>query len=189
MNDLQNFSDVLHTLVTERPDEYIPILESAAREVAIQLSAKGHDEEQLGVNSDKIAIQAQLKNFQRITQIRNLAADHVGKLVTIRGIVVSASKPRIKATNLSIMCRSQCFAHTQRAPAFLLRAGRDELTLLTSRVVHSCRLQGDEGDFLRFRFRWCSFPAHVRHEYQCWSRSRRTQCAEMPTGSLHHPGG
>jgi DNA replication licensing factor MCM5 len=107
MHDLQSFSDTLHTLVTERPDEYLPILESAAREVAIQMSAKGHEDEQMVINSDKVTIQAQLKNFQRITQIRNLAADHVGKLVTIRGIVVSASRPRIKATDLTIMCRSQ----------------------------------------------------------------------------------
>jgi len=103
LSHLQSFSDLLHQLVTNHPDEYLPIFESAAREVAVQISATGHAGEVL---DEKIRIQVQFKNFPRITQIRQLAADHVGKLVTIRGIVVSASRPRIKATNLTIMCRN-----------------------------------------------------------------------------------
>lgn len=92
----------LHSLLTDHPDEYIPIFESAAREVALQVTAASKEE----MENKKSNIQIQLKNYPRITQIRNLAADHVGKLVTIRGIVVSASRPRIKATNLLIMCRN-----------------------------------------------------------------------------------
>jgi len=109
LNHLQGFSELLHQLVTNHPDEYVPIFERAAREVAVQMTATGHAGE---VVDEKVTIQVQFKNFPRITQIRLLAADHVGKLVTIRGIVVSASRPRIKATNLTIMCRSQYRKHT-----------------------------------------------------------------------------
>lgn len=41
------------------------------------------------------------------TLIRDLSSDHVNKLVTIRGIVTAASKPRSKATHVVIQCR-QC---------------------------------------------------------------------------------
>lgn len=80
LNDLLSFSPALHGLITEKPDEYIPILESAAREVALQVTAASKEDMEDKGNE----IQIQLKNYPRITQIRNLAADHVGKVSTCR---------------------------------------------------------------------------------------------------------
>jgi len=100
LNDLHSFSEELHTRLIDRPSEYLPIFESAAKEVAQQVV--GEDPNQVSGHE----IQVQLRNYPRITPVRQLAADHVGTLVTIRGIVVSASRPRIKATNLTLMCRN-----------------------------------------------------------------------------------
>lgn len=75
---LHSFNAALHGLLTEQPDVYIPLFESAAKEVAIMVTAVSKEE--AARIAQKVNIQIQLKNFPRVTQIRNLAADHVGKV-------------------------------------------------------------------------------------------------------------
>lgn len=104
LNDVRAFNEKLLHLLIQRPAEYLSVFEAAAKEVAVAITSSDiKSEEELKKFAD---VQILLKNFPRITQIRALASDHVSTLVTVRGIVVAASRPRIKATRLSIMCRN-----------------------------------------------------------------------------------
>lgn len=74
MNDLLSFSEELHGLLVDRPGEYLSIFESAAQDVAAQVTAKD------ATVTKAHEIQIQLVNYPRLTQIRNLQSDHVGKV-------------------------------------------------------------------------------------------------------------
>src|SRR4051794_38145971 len=78
LNDLSSFSKELCELLVERPGEYLSIFESAACSVAAQVTAQ---EDTTGQGIQKVKeVQVQLINYPRLTQIRNLASDHVGKV-------------------------------------------------------------------------------------------------------------
>jgi DNA replication licensing factor MCM5 len=98
MEHVQGFDSKLSGLIQDKPSEYIPILEEAAREVVSRANQyKLEDTKQ---------IQVIITGFNKFTSIRHLSSEHVSKLVSIRGIVVSAGRPRIKATKLMVMCRN-----------------------------------------------------------------------------------
>lgn len=100
MTDLTNFDAQLAHQVIARPTEYLPLFETAAVEVlARSMVPKPAD-------SSLHPVQIQLTNYPVFTEIRKLGASMVSKLVCLRGIVVSASRVRVKATSLSIMCRN-----------------------------------------------------------------------------------
>lgn len=83
MNDLLSFSEELHGLLIERPGEYLSIFESAALEVAQQVTSTTNKNDVTGGGRGGREIQIQLINYPRLTQIRNLQSDHVGKVGTI----------------------------------------------------------------------------------------------------------
>ena len=53
-----------------------------------------------------VALRVQLSNFPRYTEMAKLTADHVSQLVSVRGIVVAAGRPRLKATMIAAICKS-----------------------------------------------------------------------------------
>lgn len=87
-------------LIRMSPAEYVPVFEEACQEVVAALTVPRPRE------SDMAQVQIQLKNFEIYTDIRKLGSSEVAQLICVRGIIVSAGKPRIKATRLSIMCRN-----------------------------------------------------------------------------------
>ncbi len=100
-DDIQTFDPSLFELLRQNPTEYLPRFEAAAGEVvarSLRLSP---------AEANKMhKIQIQLFNYPVITELRNLDAQHVSTLVTVRGIVVQASRAQVKPTKLSIMCRN-----------------------------------------------------------------------------------
>jgi len=113
LGDLAATDPKLFTLLRLRPAEYIPCLERAAVDVIIALTAPRPTESQVE------PIQITLRNYARFTELRKLTATQVSQLVAVRGIIVSASKPRIKATSLSIMCRNcKAVKHIRNAQGF-----------------------------------------------------------------------
>lgn len=99
LNDLLSFDSELHSVLRSRPAEYLPYFELAAKQVLVLIDPNLKD-------NDVPPFQVTLRSYPRITAIRRLAANHVSQLVAVRGIVISATKPRIKATNLTIVCRN-----------------------------------------------------------------------------------
>jgi DNA replication licensing factor MCM5 len=98
LQHLMNKSQLLSQLLVYYPGEYLSLFESAANLVSKQLiNSQNYNNQQ---------IQIQLYNYPKSTGIRELSSRHVGRLVAIRGIVISAGKPRIKATKLQIICRN-----------------------------------------------------------------------------------
>ncbi len=102
LNDLHSFDSQLHSLLRDRPAEFIPYFEQAASDLLVNLFPSGYFPKAVGTPS----IQIMFKNYPRNIHIRKLNAVHVSQLVTVSGIIISAAKPRIKATKLSIMCRN-----------------------------------------------------------------------------------
>lgn len=75
-------------------------MEKAIKEVCYELS----------VNYKKIDdvpdFQFLLKNYANPRSLRDLSSSNIGQLVVIHGIIVSASKPQIKASQLVVQCRA-----------------------------------------------------------------------------------
>ena len=75
-------------------------MEKAIKEVCFELS----------VNFKKIEdvpdFQFLLKNYANPRSLRDLTSVNIGQLVVIHGIIVSASKPQIKASKLVVQCRN-----------------------------------------------------------------------------------
>jgi len=98
--DLGKFDPDLLQLISRRPAEFLPVFETAAKEVVSMTILPRPRLE------DMQSIQVQLSNYQRFSDIRHLEAKDVSTLVCIRGIIVTAARVRVKATVLSLMCRN-----------------------------------------------------------------------------------
>lgn len=101
IEDLSSFDESLADKLYKSPQEYLPIFEEAATEVADEVTAPRSEGE------EKVEkIQVTLQSEGNPTSIRDLSSEHVSKLVKIPGIVVAASGIKSKATKISIQCRS-----------------------------------------------------------------------------------
>ncbi len=101
VEDLSSFDESLADKLYKSPNEYLPIFEEAATEVADEVTAPRPEGEE---NVEKI--QVTLRSEANSTSIRDLSSAMVSKLVKIPGIVVAASGIKSKATKISIQCRS-----------------------------------------------------------------------------------
>ncbi|RDD44892.1 DNA replication licensing factor mcm5 [Trichoplax sp. H2] len=101
LDDLRNYDDQLADHLIKQPSEYLPSFESAAKEMADEVTKP-----RLEYESEIQDIQIMLKSDAHSIKIRDLKSDHMSKLVKISGIVISSSSVRAKATHLTIQCRS-----------------------------------------------------------------------------------
>ena len=86
IEDLSSFDESLADKLYKSPQEYLPIFEEAATEVADEVTAPRAEGE------EKVEkIQVTLQSEGNPTSIRDLSSEHVSKLVKIPGIVVAAS--------------------------------------------------------------------------------------------------
>ena len=86
IEDLSSFDESLADKLYKSPQEYLPIFEEAATEVADEVTAPRSEGE------EKVEkIQVTLQSEGNPTSIRDLSSEHVSKLVKIPGIVVAAS--------------------------------------------------------------------------------------------------
>lgn len=98
-NHIQRFEEDLASLLKTSPGEYLPVFEAAAKEVVASTIVPKPKE------SEMERIHVQLKDIDS-TSIRNLNSSHVAKLVSVQGIVVSASRVNTRATKLALVCRN-----------------------------------------------------------------------------------
>lgn len=82
--------------LVDDPERYMPLFQVAAKELLSYTLNKANVED----------IQIQLVGLRRKTQLRKLDSTDVSRLVSLSGIVVSASSIQPKAKKLAIVCRS-----------------------------------------------------------------------------------
>jgi len=101
MDDVMAFDSKLHDSLRERPGEVMPVLERAAREVHVS-TLVGRREDEAAVPDVQVLLNASAE----ATPLRELAANDYAALVHVQGIVISASKPMVKATSMTLQCKS-----------------------------------------------------------------------------------
>jgi DNA replication licensing factor MCM5 len=98
LGDLNRYDSVLQNELQQKPNEYLPILEAAAKEVLTQLTMEGD-------NADDIPdTHVILTSEQQSMPLRQLNARLINNLIKVSGIVISASRVRAKANAVSIQC-------------------------------------------------------------------------------------
>jgi DNA replication licensing factor MCM5 len=97
MRDLFLFDAPLAQTLCHDPARFLPLFEEAAKDVLKSLRP--------GPNPPETQIQVQLIRLERVTSMRNLDSSSVSRLVSLPGIVISASSVRPKAKTLKIQCR------------------------------------------------------------------------------------
>lgn len=101
INHLLLYNEDLGYMLSQKPSELLPILETATTRIAKSLVNPLHAD---GVTIPNI--QVSLRSQSNLVHFRDLNAETVSKLVRIPGIVISASTLSSRATTLHIMCRS-----------------------------------------------------------------------------------
>jgi len=111
-DDMNTFDPELSEKFRENPSIYLPLFESAAQDVvAMTRFPKPASKDEMH------PIQIQIVNVARqAIPIRALQADHISKLVRVPGIVTSSTKPRAKATKITLRC-TNCKATITRTGA------------------------------------------------------------------------
>eukprot|EP00466_Bigelowiella_natans_P003777 jgi/Bigna1/131322/aug1.14_g6030 len=97
--DVSRFEEELASLLKTNPGTYLPIFEQAAKEVVASTIIPAPRE------SDMQYVHVQLHGVDS-TSIRALDSSHIAKIVSVQGIVVSASHINTRATTLAIVCRN-----------------------------------------------------------------------------------
>eukprot|EP00112_Aurelia_sp_Birch-Aquarium-sp1_P012363 Seg260.5 transcript_id=Seg260.5/GoldUCD/mRNA.D3Y31 product="DNA replication licensing factor mcm5-A" protein_id=Seg260.5/GoldUCD/D3Y31 len=101
INDLSSYDELLADKLIKNPSEYLPLFEAAAKEMADEITRPRP------VGEEEVHdIQVTLKSDANPVGVRDLKSDHVSKLVKIPGIIISASAIRVKATRITVQCRS-----------------------------------------------------------------------------------
>lgn len=103
LSHIQAFDEHLATQLMRRPAEIIPLLEAAARNLAEQICIL--PEGTSGLRNPLGDLQVQLNSSTIPMAIRDLDAQHIGRLVRLPGIVVSASTVVARPTSVCIVCR------------------------------------------------------------------------------------
>ncbi|NWX14081.1 MCM5 factor, partial [Aegotheles bennettii] len=101
MEDLASFDEDLADYLYKQPAEHLQLLEEAAKEVADEVTRPRPSGEETLQD-----IQVMLRSDANAANIRSLKSDQMSHLVKIPGIVIAATPVRVKATKISIQCRS-----------------------------------------------------------------------------------
>jgi len=104
LSDIAVFDSELLITLNQRPDEELCLLESAAHDVLKNTILQAQE------CNKAFDLQIVLKSTQLTTALRFLTAEHVGRLLKVSGIIVSASKVKSKATIVEIQC-TRCGNH------------------------------------------------------------------------------
>jgi len=110
-DDLNTFDPELSEKFRENPSIYLPLFENAAQEVVAMTKFPKPSKDEMH------SIQVQIINVARQpVPIRQLQAEHISKLVRVPGIITSSTKPRCKATRITLRC-TNCKATISRLAA------------------------------------------------------------------------
>ncbi|KAF1743099.1 hypothetical protein MXB_3414 [Myxobolus squamalis] len=101
LEDLSYYKENLADKLIEHPSEYLPLFEEAVKQAADEITSPR------GINDEIIRdIQILISWACLSCQIREIKSDRVSKLVKISGVVVSVSTVKMKATTMTIQCRT-----------------------------------------------------------------------------------
>merc|ERR1719261_2289774 len=101
LSELGLFDGALLTSLQKSPEDQLDLFEAAANDVLRRAVLSNTP------CNRSIGVQIALKSTQLATPLRLLAADYVGKLIKVSGIIVSSSKVKSKAARIEIQC-SRC---------------------------------------------------------------------------------
>ncbi|XP_014280815.1 DNA replication licensing factor mcm5 isoform X1 [Halyomorpha halys] len=101
IEDLAAFDSKLAQQLKKQPTEFLPPFEEAAKELADEITSprpEGEDEVE--------DIQIMLASEALPVSLRSLKSELVSQIVTVPGIVISATGLKTKATSITIQCKS-----------------------------------------------------------------------------------
>ncbi|KAJ3337456.1 minichromosome maintenance protein 5 [Gonapodya sp. JEL0774] len=100
---IQTVDELLANLLRQRPAEFLPVFEAAAKRMALQIVPNLSSGTELEHVPD---IQVMILSNANVVAIRDLTAAQISRLIRVAGIVINASTLSAKATHIQIMCRS-----------------------------------------------------------------------------------
>merc|ERR1740117_102115 len=100
IDHLMEFDETLTNEMLQHPAFHLPLFEQAAKEAAAMMITAGDDEE----NEDELDLQVTLTSTKQPITIRQLLSSQVARVVTIPGIIISASRVKAKATTVFAQC-------------------------------------------------------------------------------------
>lgn len=100
---MQAFDEHLATQLLRRPLEILPLFEEVARDLARQICML--PEETAGLKNPLSDLQLLINSSTTPMATRDLDASHIGRLIRLPGIVVSASSVVARPTSVCIVCR------------------------------------------------------------------------------------
>lgn len=120
LEDLDSFDEFLSDKLKKNPSKLIDLFELAAKEVCDEITQPRKE----GYETIP-QIQVMINSVGSPTGLRNLSADLVSKMITVSGIIVSASSVRNKATSITL----QCIGCRDTVPNIPIKRGLDGYTL------------------------------------------------------------
>ncbi|CAL5225636.1 g8492 [Coccomyxa viridis] len=105
--DILSYNAELAKYVLENPTESLPLLEEVANNLRKKQTHNQEDEDDEGAELPELQVLLYSSRRFGPQSIRELTSEHVSRLVRIPGIVTAASKPKHKATHMTIIC-SKC---------------------------------------------------------------------------------
>lgn len=99
LEDLDSFDEILSDKLKKNPTKLMELFELAATEVCDDVTKPRKEGSDIVPN-----IQVMITSVGSPTSLRDLSSDMVSNLVTVSGIVVTASQVRAKATGITLQC-------------------------------------------------------------------------------------
>ncbi|KAL1507546.1 hypothetical protein AB1Y20_007167 [Prymnesium parvum] len=100
IDHLMEYNDSLTNELLQRPSHHLPIFEKAVLEAAVSMAIIDANEA-----VDMPDLQVTLTSSKQPISIRQLLSSQVARVVMIPGIVISASRVKAKATQISARCK------------------------------------------------------------------------------------
>eukprot|EP01087_Luapelamoeba_hula_P011252 TRINITY_DN3032_c0_g2_i1.p1 TRINITY_DN3032_c0_g2~~TRINITY_DN3032_c0_g2_i1.p1 ORF type:complete len:676 (+),score=69.50 TRINITY_DN3032_c0_g2_i1:885-2912(+) len=110
LEHLAAFDESLYDALRSRPEHYIPLFEQAAHSVAVERCLTKENKQT--VQTPQIIFTGD----SAITTLRELTHTYIGRLVSVPGIVISASRNSARATEIAIICRTCTHQRTLPCP-------------------------------------------------------------------------
>ncbi|XP_022143029.1 DNA replication licensing factor MCM5 [Momordica charantia] len=106
MEDVNAFDSDLPAKLRSAPADYLPLFETAAAEVLMNLKTKVAGETGEMVEPVPGDVQILLTSKEDPVSMRSLGAQYISKLVKISGITIAASRTKAKATYVTLLCKN-----------------------------------------------------------------------------------
>ncbi|KRX81171.1 DNA replication licensing factor mcm5 [Trichinella sp. T6] len=101
LQDMRSYNSDLAYIFQKNPTEVLPMFEEVTKDVAEETTYQGSSEVNTLPNMQVI-----ITSDENSQPVRSLQSKQISKVVKLRGIIVSTSQVRCKATEISIQCRN-----------------------------------------------------------------------------------